>query len=114
MTLSDRLAAAERRRAGAPDDDDEDDAGQASAVPSSVEITIVLPPESPVVAVAPDPDAAEGSVCPTCYRPGELAMIDLHRQTTDWQCNVCGTLWRSRQLNPGSVRSSSLLPPMRG
>jgi hypothetical protein len=115
MTLSDRLAAAARVRDAVATGQPEPAAPVAPPTPADlgIEVTIVLPPEGPVAAVPIDLAAAPGSLCPTCARPGQLSLVDLPRQTTDWQCIACGTLWRSRSTVPVPMRTS-LLPPMRG
>lgn len=55
---------------------------------------MVVSAHVPVVAVEPDPSADPDAVCPTCGRTGEVGLVDLGRQTTDWSCDACGTLWR--------------------
>jgi hypothetical protein len=92
MTLSDRLAEAAQQRAGvrtvAP--------GSLLAEPRRAdrELTVILGAHIPVATVEPDPEAERDSVCPSCGRTGELGILDLGRQTTDWSCLACGTLWR--------------------
>lgn len=92
MSLSERLAAAARARGEdvplpppppAPEPEPEPDPR-----------LIVMRPFTPATAVEPDPDADLESTCPTCGRRGEVAVVDLARRTTDWACDVCGTMWR--------------------
>lgn len=100
MSLSDRLARAARQREGLP----VVDPGSLLAPPRQPlrELTIILGAHVPVAAVEPDPDADADSVCPTCGRTGELGIVDLGRQTTDWSCMACGTLWRVTLPTSGS------------
>lgn len=118
MSLSDRLAAAARLRDAASSGQSlpgADPLGEAEPVDVRVEISIMLPPDGPVSMAPRDPAADPGSLCPTCNRPGELGLVDLHRQTTDWQCTTCGTMWRARDTTPAPVAAEQrLLPPMRG
>jgi hypothetical protein len=122
MSLSDRLAAAARNR-GADDD------GPLASRPTAlrqvarpaeppVSISVMLPPDGPVSIVDADPSATPGSLCPTCNRPGELGLVDLHRHTTDWQCTTCGTMWRATATTaapaPLAAPGERVLPPMRG
>jgi len=93
MTLSERLARAARQREGAAAP------GPASshlAPPRRAgrEKAVVVGAHIPVVAVEPDPAADPDAVCPTCGRTGVVGLVDLGRQTTDWSCAACGTLWR--------------------
>ena len=92
MSLSDRLADAARERAGLPTVP----AGALLAEPRRPrsERTIVVGAHIPVAAVEPDPEAEADSICPSCGRTGELGILDLGRQTADWTCVACGTLWR--------------------
>jgi len=103
MSLSDRLARAAQEREGAAPN-------PASLLnqPTSAgrEVSIILDAHIPVVAVEPDQSADLNAICPTCSRTGELGIVDLARQTTDWSCLVCGTLWRVRQ--PASALTAYL------
>jgi len=92
MSLSDRLADAARQRAGIPTVDP----GSLLAEPRRPvrDLTVILGAHIPVATVEPDPEADADSVCPSCGRTGELGILDLGRQTTDWSCVACGTLWR--------------------
>jgi hypothetical protein len=92
MSLSDRLHEAARQRAGLPTSD----AGPMLAEPPVArrELTVILGAHIPVATVEPDPEADADAVCPSCGRTGELGILDLGRQTTDWSCIACGTLWR--------------------
>ena len=92
MSLSDRLERAARQREGLP----VVDPGSLLAPPRQAlrELTVVLGGHIPVATVDPDPEADADAVCPTCGRTGELGIVDLGRQTTDWSCLACGTLWR--------------------
>jgi hypothetical protein len=93
MTLSERLARAARQREGV----------QASTSSSRLapprqglgrDKTVIVGAHVPVAAVEPDPSANADAVCPTCGRTGEVGLVDLGRQTTDWSCTACRTLWR--------------------
>lgn len=92
MSLSDRLHEAARQRAGLSAAHD----GPLLAPPrvTAREVTVILGAHMPVATVDPDPDAEADAVCPSCGRTGELGILDLARQTTDWSCVACGTLWR--------------------
>lgn len=104
MSLSDRLARAARERDGGRT---EPSAQRRSPAADEHQRTIILEAHIPAAAVEPDPAADPNAVCPTCGRTGELGIVDLARQTTDWSCLVCGTLWRVRQP------ASALLPYLR-
>src|SRR5262249_10461283 len=122
MNLSDRLAAAARVRGEEPEMHAATTVGgrlaQGATALASIEISIMLPPDGPVSMIARDPDATPGSLCPTCTRPGELGLVDLHRHPTDYQCTTCGTMWRALDTTPPppAVPASGqrLMPPMRG
>jgi hypothetical protein len=92
MSLSERLADAARQRAGGP----AADPGTllARRRQTTRELTVVLGAHIPVAAVEPDPEAEADSICPSCGRTGQLGILDLGRQTSDWTCVACGTLWR--------------------
>lgn len=118
MSLSDRLVAAARVREAArtgqplaPSFVEPDTVAPADAV----DITVFLQATTPAVAIEPDPAAEPGSLCPSCHRPGQIGLVDLGRQTTDYQCTACGAMWRSRDLRSGtSPAADRLAPPMRG
>ena len=93
MTLSDRLAQAAREREGLPRVPVTDLLAPPKTGPER-ELSVVLGAHIPVATVDPDPAADPDAVCPTCGRTGELGIVDLGRQTTDWTCVACGTLWR--------------------
>jgi hypothetical protein len=91
MSLSERLAAAAKDRTSA----NEAEWGLKSPPSAPArELTIILGAHVPVSAVEPDPEADPDAICPTCGRTGELGVVDLHRRTSDWSCDVCGAMWR--------------------
>lgn len=92
MSLSDRLADAARQRAGAPTADP--GAVRTRRRQTTRELTVILGAHIPASTVEPDPDADADSICPSCGRTGQLGILDLGRQTSDWTCVACGTLWR--------------------
>lgn len=84
-----------RRRAAAVEPPSSaDDVGLAAPPSTALRVALLVAPQTPVVAVDPDPQADPRSICPTCGRGGELGMVDLLGRTADWSCTACGTMWR--------------------